>query len=178
MAHPLSTGESVSAGPGIILKRPELAALIGTACSDWAYTEMSLGNFYGHLMGVYLVSPPGFEPPSHPVAHQIFDEIQTIHSRVQLVKKLVDWVIKDVSQKEAAQKVLERIRKAGKGRNRVAHAVWGICDSQPEALILIPTFGTKLIFKKKDFEAILKQIREANAELMDIHYTFYKSRKE
>jgi len=97
MAHPLSTGESVLLGPGTILKRPELAALIGTACSDWAYVEESLAMFYGHLMGVYLEHPPGFEPPSHPVARQIFDEIQTIHSRVQLVKKLVDWVIKDAN---------------------------------------------------------------------------------
>ncbi len=89
MAHPLLAGKSVSAGPGTLLKRPELAALIGSICSDWAYLESSLGMFYGHLMGVYLEPTPGYEPPSHPVAYQIFDEIQTIYSRIQLVPNQV-----------------------------------------------------------------------------------------
>ena len=178
MAHPLSTGISVSLGPGTILKRPELAALIGSACSDWAYVEESLGMFYGHLMGVYLESSPGFEPPSHPVARQIFDEVQTIHSRVQLVKKLADWVIKDDQQRADVQTVLEKLRKAGKGRNKLAHAVWGICDSEPDALILLPTFGHKLIYKKEDFEVILEQIRTAKGELGRVHHKFYQDRKE
>ena len=177
MAHPLSIGISVSLGPGTILKRPELAALIGSACSDWAYVEESLGMFYGHLMGVYLAAPAGFEPPSHPVARQIFDEVQTIHSRVQLVRKLADWVIKDDQQRADVRIVLEKLKKAGKGRNKVAHAVWGLCDSEPDALILLPAFGDKLIYKKEDFEVILEQIRTAKLELERVHNKFYRSRK-
>lgn len=134
--------------------------------------------FYAHLMGVYLEAPPEFEPPSHPVARQIFDEVQTIHSRVRLVKRLADWVIKDDQQKEDVQTVLEKLRNAGKGRNKIAHAVWGICDSEPDALIFQPTFGRMLIYKKEDFEVILEQIKTAKLELGRVHNKFYKSRKE
>jgi hypothetical protein len=158
MAHPLAVGKSVKAGPGTLLKRPELAALIGGICSDWAYLESLLCDFYRNLMGVYLEPTPGYEPPFHPVASQIFDEIQTIHSRVQLVRKLAEWVIKDEKQRNDTLAVLEKLKKAGKGRNTVVHAVWGICDSEPDALILLPTFGHKLIYKKQDFEIIIEQI--------------------
>lgn len=100
MTSPLRIGESVSHGPRTLLQRPELAALIGCACADWAYIESSLTMFYGHLMGVYLPKQPEFEPPLHPVALQILDELQSIHAKVNLVKKLVDWVIRDESQKK------------------------------------------------------------------------------
>ncbi len=177
MAHPLTVGISVTSGPGITLKRPDLAALIGCICSNWAFVESSLSHFYAHLMGIYLDSPPGYEPPSHPVAYQIFDEIQTIRSRVQLVKRLVDWVIKDDKQKNDTLDVLEKLRKAGKGRNKVAHGVWGICESEPEALILLPSFGHKLIYKKSDFELIIEQINAAKKELGRVHHIFYQSLK-
>lgn len=182
MAHPLAlaAGKSISiyAGPGTLLKRPELAALIGSICSDWAYLESSLRMFYAHLMGVYLDPTPGYELPSHPVANQIFEEIQTINSRIQLVRKLAEWVIKDEQQKNEVLDVLDKLKKAGKGRNTVAHAVWGICDSEPDALILLPTFGHKLIYKKRDFETIIEQIKSANKELGCVHQIFYQERKK
>jgi len=177
MAHPLPVGISVKSGMGITRNRPDLAALIGRICSDWAFVENSLSQFYAHLMGIYLDSPPGYEPPSHPVAHQIFDEIKTIHSRIQLVKRLVDWVIKDEQQKNDRLDVLDQLRKAGKGRNKVAHGVWGICESEPDALILLPSFGHKSIYKKSDFELIIEQINAAKKELGRVHHKFYQSLK-
>lgn len=177
MAHPLPIGTSVSAGPGMILMRPELAALIGSICSGWAFVESSLGMFYGHLMGVYLEISPGYEPPSHPVAHQIFDEIHTIQSRIQLVEKLADWV-KDEPQKIDILKVLKKLKRAAQCRNKVAHGVWGVCESEPKALILLQTFGHKLIYKKADFDLILEQIKTANRDLGLVHHAFYQGRKK
>lgn len=158
MANPLRVGESVSYGPRTLFQRPELAALIGCACADWAYIESSLIWFYGLLMGVYLPKHPEFEPPTHPVARQVLDELQSIHAKVNLVKRLAEWVIKDEAQKKNALFVLDKLRKAGEGRNLVAHGAWGICESEPEALILIPTFGHQIIYKKRDFELILEKI--------------------
>ncbi|UUZ63014.1 hypothetical protein LP417_25075 [Polaromonas sp. P1-6] len=177
MANPLRVGESVAFGSGMLLKRPELAALIGCACADWAYVETLISMFYGHLMGVYLPKHPGFEPPTHPVALQIFDELQSIHAKVNLVKKLAAWVIKDEAQGNDASSVLERLRKAGDGRNKVAHGVWGVCDSEPDALILLPTFGDRMIYKKQDFELILVNIQKAMTELGRIHNDFYQQRR-
>lgn len=177
MANPLRVGESVSYGPRTLLQRPELAALIGCACADWAYIESSLIWFYGLLMGVYLPEHPEFEPPTHPVARQVLDELQSIHAKVNLVKRLADWVIKDEAQKKNALSVLDKLRKAGEGRNLVAHGVWGICESEPEALILIPTFGHQIIYKKRDFELILEKIQRAQVELNRIHHEFYQQRR-
>lgn len=177
MANPLRVGESVSFGPRTLLQRPELAALIGCACADWAYIESSLIMFYGLLMGVYLPKHPEFEPPLHPVALQVLDELQNIHAKVNLVKKLADWVIKDEAQKKDVLSVLDKLRKAGDGRNLVAHGVWGICESEPEALILLPTFEHRMIYKKQDFELILKKIQSAKVELDRIHHEFYQQRR-
>jgi len=177
MANHLRVGESVSYGAGTLLKRPELAALIGCACAEWAYVEASIGMFYGHLMGIYLPSNPEFEPPSHPVAIQVMDELQSIHAKINLVKKLAAWVIKDEAKSKDALAVLDKLRKAGEGRNKVAHGVWGICESEPDALILLPAFGHQMIYKKHDFELILNNIRKSNSELGRIHHEFYQSHR-
>jgi hypothetical protein len=128
-------------------------------------------------MGVYLPKHPEFEPPSHPVAFQIFDELQSIHAKVSLVKKLAAWVIKNEAQSKDVSSVLDKLRKAGEGRNKVAHGVWGVCESEPDALILLPTFGHKMVYKKQDFELILEKIQKAKAELGRIHSEFYQQRR-
>lgn len=174
MANQLLVGDQVFHGPRTLLKRPELAALIGCVCADWAYIESSLTMFYGHLMGVYLPKHPEFEPPTHPVALQVLGEIQSIRSKVSLVKKLADWIIKDEVQKKDVLSVLDRVQRAGEGRNLVAHGVWGVCESEPEALILMPTFGHLMIYKKQDFELILQKIQGVKAELGRIHSEFYQ----
>ncbi len=95
-----------------------------------------------------------------------------------LVRKLAQWVIKDEQQRDDVLDVLDKLKKAGKGRNTVAHAVWGICDTEPDALILLPTFGHKLIYKKDDFEIIIEQIKSAKTELGRVHHDFYQARKK
>jgi len=110
--------------------------------------------FYGYLMGVYLEPSPGYEPPSHPVARQVFDEVHTIHSRVQLVKKLADW---DDQQKKDVLGVLEKVKNAGKSRNKVVHGVWGVCESEPDTL-----------------KMLLNRLRL----LGRVHNIFYQSRKK
>ena len=178
MAHPLKVGISVRSGPGILLERPDLAAHIGSICADWAAVEDSLAGFYAHLMGKYLPSTPGFEPPTHPVAFQVFDEVQTIHSRVQLVKKLAEWAIKDIDLKSDVLNALDKVKNSGKGRNKVAHAVWGICEEEPGALIMRPHFGHQMIYKISDFEDIAKQINVSKQEMGRVHHEFYQIRKQ
>ena len=177
MAHHLGKGKSVSYGPRTLLKRPELAALIGCACADWAYIESAIGQFYSRLMGVYLPITPG-PPPTHPVALQVMEELQSNQAKINLVKKLATWVIKDEAQIKDVLTVLDTLRKAGEGRNKLAHGIWGICESEPDALILCPTFGHSMIYQKRDFELILDKIRNAQAELLRIHAEFYHQRLE
>lgn len=178
MANNLKTDHPVSFGPRVLLQRSELAALIGCACADWADVESKLTFFYAHLMGVYLPDYPGAEPPSHPVALQVLNELQSIHAKINLVKKLADWVIKDDEQRKDVQRVLDKLRKAGEGRNLLAHAVWGVCESEPEALILMPIFGAQMVYKKKDFELVLEKIEKARAELARIYNVFYQGRRK
>ena len=52
---------------------------------------------YAFLMGVYLPRQPGFEPPSDPVAFQVFDTLETLHLRLELLRKLAEWLIKDAA---------------------------------------------------------------------------------
>lgn len=178
MAHPLKVGNSIKSGPNVLLERADLAAQIGSICADWATVENRLAGFYSHLMGVYLPSIPGFEPPTHPVAFQVFDEVQTIHSRIQLVKELAKCTVKEEDLKNDILSVLDKVKNSGKGRNTLAHAVWGICENEPDALILMPHFGHKMIYKIHDFQDIANKINEARAEIERVHHQFYQSRKQ
>lgn len=178
MTTPLQIGKSYTYGPRMLLQRPNLAAMIGCVCAEWAYVENSLVMFYAHLMGVYLPGHPEFEPPSHPVAFQVLEELQSINAKVNLVKKLADWIIKNEAQKADVLAVLEKLKKSGVGRNLVAHGVWGICESEPDALVLIPIFGQVQIYKIRDFELILEKIQKNKLELDRIHSQFYQQRRK
>jgi len=178
MAYPLKTNCSVNLGPGVILKRPELAAQIGSICADWAFIEDNLAGFYSELMGFYLPTTPGFIAPSHPVGLQIFEEVLTIHSRTRLVYKLAEWVIKEPLILAQTRAVLNKIKKVSKGRNTVAHGVWGITDSEPDALILIPDFGHQMVYKKRDFELISDSIKNVNEEFGKVQLEVYNIRNK
>ena len=178
MADRVKEGISVFSGPSVILQRPELAALIGCVCADWAYIENSLIGLYGTLMGVYLPQPPGYEPPLHPVARQVLSEVQSIRSRISLVKKLAEWVVTDLTLKKDMLEALDRLSKAAAGRNLVAHGLWGISDAEPDALILIPSFGHQMVYKKFDFDAIRENILTALQEVHRVHYAFVKIRRK
>jgi hypothetical protein len=178
MTTVLQVGESVTWGPRMLLQRPNLAAMIGCVCAEWAYVENSLVMFYALLMGTYLPRHPEFEPSLHPVALQVLDEVQSINAKVNLVKKLADWMIKNEEQKADVLAVLEKLRKSGVGRNLVAHGVWGISESEPDALILIPIFGERQIYKIRDFELILEKIQKNKLELDRVQHQFYQQRRK
>lgn len=178
MAHPLAVNEVVTSGPGMILKKPELASLIGCICSDWSHVESSIETFYSFLMGIYLPKNPGFEPPTHPVARQVMDELVSIHAKINLLERLASWVIQDEEQLKDAKQVLTKTRGSGKERNKVAHGIWGVCESEPDALILMPVFGDKMIYKKQDFEKILESINKTQAEIWRICNRFVQQRRQ
>lgn len=108
-----------SAGPNVILQRPELAAQIGNVAVNWHQIEHTLASLYSLLMGDYLEREPNLDPawrsspPSHPVAFQIFEEVQTLHTRLSFVSALCEWKCKE-EQKATFGKLVARIRKVAR----------------------------------------------------------------
>ncbi|MGH8591923.1 MAG: hypothetical protein ACREXX_22195 [Gammaproteobacteria bacterium] len=136
MAHQTKTGISVEYRPRVILERSELAALLGAVAAEWSRLEHDLTFLYANLMGNYLPSIEGFVPPIHPVALQVFDTLETQYQRLQLLRKLATWVVKDESlQSELENTVLPEICAAGKLRNTLVHANWGVSKEYPDGLV-------------------------------------------
>lgn len=177
MAYPLKAGNFTNFGPRTILGRPDLASLIGCICADWSYVEYSTASFYSLLMGVYIDIVPGYEPPTHPVARQIMDALPSNHAKLDLLDRLATWVIKDEDLLADVKSVIKKTRGSSKERNKVAHGVWGVSEAEPDAVILITPFGHKMVYKKNDFEKILKAIHQTNAEMMRVHHAFYMQRR-
>lgn len=100
-------------GPNVMREHPALAAEIGNIASNWSWVEHSLMMLYGLLMGTYLPRPSGLPAdgtqwgaPIHPVAHQIFDGLQTLNVRLDLLTRLVKWCA-EPSEAEHFEKVLQ-----------------------------------------------------------------------
>lgn len=166
MAHQIKSDISVTHGPRMILQRPGLAALLGDIAAEWALLEGRVMNLYGYLMGVYLPRMPGFEPPVHPVALQVFDTLETLRLRNNLLQKLGDWVLKnDALVRELKGTMVSSIKDAAKLRNTMLHAKWGIAPEYPDALILLPTFGRQMASKEADFQEAIDRIVEARSSL-------------
>ena len=80
-------------GAKFILERPKLAALLGAVAAEWASLESGILDVYSFLMGVSLPRPPGPEVVSHQAAFQVFDTLETLHLRLELLRKLAQSVI-------------------------------------------------------------------------------------
>ena len=108
----------------------------------------------------------------HPVAMHIFDKIHTIHARIEVFKEIVQDVIKDGDFKKEVLVVLEKTKKTAKSRNEVAHALWGISDKEPNALIMVKIYHKSFVYKKKDFDNIIQKIQSVGSKLIKVQGRF------
>lgn len=166
MAHQVRQGISIKSGPRHVLQRPALAALLGNMVAEWGLMENRLIHFYAYLMGRYLPRPdPGFAAPIHPVALQVFEEVDTVHKRLVLIERLFKWVVKDQALAGELADVIRTVREASGRRNDYVHGHWGIADEYPDALILSPVFGRTMAYKEADFNEVIDLIVSARSTL-------------
>ncbi len=164
MPHKLPVGKSTSYGIGSISQRPALAQLVGQIANDWNYFERIMEELYARLMGRMYIATylPKGTMVSHPVAFQIFEELESFRAKQNLVEALIRWaLIKCPEDFDAYRKQTEKpIKSACIARNNAVHTLWGLCDEYPDALISQPTFGDRLVWRENDFKEELKKVRE------------------
>lgn len=149
---------------------------MGNIVSNWVLVENDLMDFYGFLMGAYIDLKPGFSPPTHPVARQVFSVVESFNARLELVEELCKWVAADQAEAFAAFRI--SVRRVGRGRHLVAHGLWYVCAEYPDDLILQPHFGDWARYTIKDFEAINGRILDARGDLTQITAQYYRGRQE
>lgn len=169
MAHLLQKNIVTTFGSKIILQRPTLAALLGCVASEWSLLEQELIFLYATLMGHYLPIFEGYSLPLHPVGLQIFDVIETTYKRMELLRKLANYVLNESTlMEEVEATTIPAILKAAKKRNKLVHANWGISDKYPNALIYSPIFGEKMVYLEKDFEDAITEIEDVRRLLINL----------
>lgn len=151
-------GKTVHCGPNQVLERPGLASEIGNVCANWNLLEWTLMRLYALLMGDYLPKVAGFAPPTHPVAYQVFNSLNAFNPRIELLQKLLEWRAPEATIKQFREVIRPGLRKRFAERSIIAHGIWGTCDDYPDALILLPTYGHQLVYKKRDFEDVSRRI--------------------
>ena len=104
-----------------------------------------------------------------PVAFQVFDTLETLHLRLELLRKLAEWLIKDAALLKELGAAIDSIRKAAKLRNTLVHGQWGIAVEYEDALILIPIFGHQLAYRESDFNDAIDKIMNANKAVSSFH---------
>jgi hypothetical protein len=184
-------GNSVSSGPNILLKRADLAAEIGNICVNWNLVEDALMNLYALIMGDYLPRLTAeliakleheagtklhFGASTHPVARQIFDALNAFNPRLQLVEKLLVWRVSPANVSYFRKTIMPSLRKRFAERSLIAHGKWGVCDKYPDELILMPTFGPNMRYKKRDFQDVSKRIVADHSILGKYSHELYQSR--
>ena len=166
MAHQAASNAHFELDEKVILRRPELAKLLGVLASEWANAEMGLSFLFATLLGKYLPHNQRKGPPIHPAGMQIFDAIESLNKRLQLIQDLVDTLLTKKSLvREFKKDIVLLVRKAGGRRNEFIHAYWGVNDEKyPHALMRARGIGDFLIYEESDFnEAISLCIAADNA---------------
>lgn len=166
MPEVLPVGKSTTFGPDIILQRPELAKQAINVCANWALIEKQLMTLYSLLMGTYMIIPPGFEPLVHPVALQIFDTLNNLRSRLDLLLRLCKWLASAQIAEKLERDIIPDITGRHRERSAIAHGVWGICTDYPHALILMRTFDGNLIYREHDFKQVSDRIVKLHARIV------------
>lgn len=181
MPQPLKSGSWIS-GPDALMKRPMLAAYIGNVVANWQTVERELLSLYALLMGDY-VNPSKFtetgepfQPPTHPLAYQIFDQFNTLQLRLNLVASLCQWRVTPERYEYFDQKLKPEIRKRAKERNAIVHGQWGLSDDHEDGLILMQIYGHPQIWKESDFLAVSQRINATRHLLGQFNHEEYRMR--
>jgi hypothetical protein len=88
MAHLAKSSAHVELPDKRLLNRPHLAILLGLVASEWANLENTLSFLYATLLGKYLPHNQRHGPPIHPIGIQIFETLENLNKRTQLLQKL------------------------------------------------------------------------------------------
>ena len=164
MAYQATSDAHVELVPRLLLRRPKLAQLLAVVASEWVSVEIGLTFLYATLLGKYLPHNQRQGPPIHPIGFQIFDALESLRKRLQLIERLAETLVtKKVLIKELEKKLIPLIRKAGDRRNDLVHGYWGINDSKyPNALMLIRAPGDFVIYEESDFNEAIALIESAD----------------
>src|SRR6185295_11618751 len=93
MAHQAPQDAHVELGTGTMLKRPKLALRLAVIASEWVSVEIGLTFLYATLLGKYLPHNQRKGPPLHSAAFQIFDSVESMNKRAELIVKLAETLI-------------------------------------------------------------------------------------
>lgn len=170
MPQPLPVGKTVTTGPNYILRRAELAAHAANVCANFTLIEKCMVDIYSLVLGETMPFKPLAVrgPMVHPVGIQIFDSLNSLGARMDLLTKLLSWYAAPKIFADFRDNIALQIFKRFAERSTIAHGNWGVCDDYPDALILLPAFGSQQIWKKRDFEAVSSRILSVNKSLTEI----------
>ena len=152
MAHQVRDEElNVRYDSTSLMSRPKLLALIGAIAAEWGYLEADLTFLYAIFIGTAINSrPPDIPHGPHPLGLQIYEVLDNTHKRIELLLASNDQL-----KKELKETLVPEIIRAAKRRNTILHAVWGVSDVYPNAMLCIPSFKKWLVYEESDFlEAI------------------------
>ncbi len=179
MPQPLKVETTKSAfifGPNLILQRQELAAAIGNVCANWSLVENYMVFLYSLVMGDYLPKKEGFAPPTHPVAMQVLDTLNSFNPKLDLLTSLLEWTIEPNLHSHFKNVTVKDLKKRYKERSIIAHGLWELSPEYPDALILTSTFGSRMVYKLKCFEDISARILKEHKLLGELIHTLYQQR--
>jgi hypothetical protein len=143
-----------------MLQRPALAAMAGNICANFALVEGRLVGLYALLLGLTLeYKPPAPGAPMiHAVAFQIFDALNSIKARLDLLQRALDTYATPDEAKHFREKLSPEVMKCFGQRSIIAHGEWCVHPEYLDALILNRLQAVQQIWTAKDFEVISTRI--------------------
>jgi hypothetical protein len=173
MPQPLPRGKNLNCftGPDYMLQRPALAAMAGNVCANFALVEGRLVGLYALLLGMTLEFKPVAPgaPMIHAVAFQIFDALNSVKARLDLLQGAFDSYGTIEEAKHFRDKLSPEVMKCFNQRSIIAHGEWCVHPDYPDALILNRLQDVQQIWNRKDFEVISGRIVDLFHALMVFH---------
>lgn len=161
---------------------PDIAVEIAVITSTYAHLEGRLLSLYAVAMGLYFPMPAEdddgeqYAPPDHPIAYQVFEALQTLKPRLDLIQALLKTNADPAEYEFFRDALSPRVRKVAKRRNKVVHASWakGLAHNGPNDLRPVtdaviyrpPSGGPMLAYKLQDFQEITEAIARAASEVL------------
>ena len=171
MPQPLKTPVPLYFGPGVVMKRPELAAHIANIANMWSQVET--------MQGLVLASMLRSEAS---LVISMFTSLSGAAAKNAVFQAVADEKL-TLDQLKRLEKIIKDTKTAGSQRNDIVHGFWHIADQYTDALIwrdprdaageyaeVISAASTQrpfdmtklgrntLIYKKRDFQDIEHKI--------------------
>lgn len=159
--------DGATEGTLVLQHRAQCAMMIGLIAAEWAHLEEQMAHMFAMATAEVVLNGTSVSLRTQPTAAAAMEELDSLHSRLGIIRNALDRVLPEVSDDLAA--LSAHVRRCAGSRNDVIHARWAISPRYPDDAIRVVGGMEYIRYTPRDFDEILSRIVIQTSEVSEFN---------